>query len=210
MGWARGASASTVVANYPTTTALMLSPGERVDTLNRGGQNNKRLALVMVFAYRNPLKAPHKRCWFNITLPEDLKQMWKMRPGPRTRSPVSLPPGHNIVDHPLKCHLSCWPFHLVSYSFPAATQPSSQAGPFCSQCPNFCISPNGMGSRSGWLSRLSGWLQLRSWSHGPWVQALRRALCWQLRAWSLFQILCLPLSLTLPRSCSVSLCLKNK
>ena len=27
---------------------------------------------------------------------------------------------------------------------------------------------------------------------------------------SLFQILCLPLSLTLPRSCSVSLCPKNK
>ena len=62
----------------------------------------------------------------------------------------------------------------------------------------------------GWLGRLSVWLRFRSWSHGPWVWALRRPLCWQLRAWSLFQILCLPLSLTLPRSCSVSLCLKNK
>ena len=31
-----------------------------------------------------------------------------------------------------------------------------------------------------------------------------------LTAWSLFQIMCLPLSLDLPRSCSVSLCLKNK
>ena len=31
-----------------------------------------------------------------------------------------------------------------------------------------------------------------------------------LTAWSLLQILCLPLSLTLPCSCSVSLCLKNK
>ena len=30
------------------------------------------------------------------------------------------------------------------------------------------------------------------------------------RAWSLFQILCLPLSVTLPHSCSVSLSLKNK
>ena len=46
----------------------------------------------------------------------------------------------------------------------------------------------------GWLSRLSGRLWLRSWSCGPWVQALRRALCWQLRDWSLFRILCLPLS----------------
>ena len=62
----------------------------------------------------------------------------------------------------------------------------------------------------GWLSRLSVRLRLRSWSHGPWVRAPRRALCWQLRAWSLFQILCLPLSLPLPCSCSASLCLKNK
>ena len=50
----------------------------------------------------------------------------------------------------------------------------------------------------------------RSRSRGPWVQAPRRALGWWLRAWSLFPILCLPLSLPLPRSCSVSLCPKNK
>ena len=50
----------------------------------------------------------------------------------------------------------------------------------------------------------------RSRSRGPWVRAPRQALCWQLRAWSPFQILCLPLSLPLPCSCSVSLCLKNK
>ena len=37
----------------------------------------------------------------------------------------------------------------------------------------------------GWLSQLSIQLQLRSWSHGSWVQAPRQALCWQLRAWSL-------------------------
>ena len=48
----------------------------------------------------------------------------------------------------------------------------------------------------------------RSWSHGSWVQDLHRALWWQLRAWSLLQILCLPLSLSLPRSCSISS--KNK
>ena len=55
----------------------------------------------------------------------------------------------------------------------------------------------------GWLSWLSVLLQLRSWSHGLWVQALHWALCWQLRAWSLLWILCLLLSLPLPdsRSC---------
>ena len=59
----------------------------------------------------------------------------------------------------------------------------------------------------GWLSRLSLWLRFRSWSHSLWVRAPCRALCWQLRAWSLLQIRCLPLSLPLPCSCSVSLCL---
>ena len=60
----------------------------------------------------------------------------------------------------------------------------------------------------GWLSRLGSWLRLGSWSHSPWVRAPRRALCWQLRAWSLFQILCLPLSD--PPPFMLSLCLKNK
>ena len=50
----------------------------------------------------------------------------------------------------------------------------------------------------------------RSRSRGPWVRSPRRALGWWLGAWSLFPILCLPLSLPLPRSCSVSLCPKNK
>ena len=50
----------------------------------------------------------------------------------------------------------------------------------------------------------------QSWSHGLWVWAPCRALGWQLRAWSLLQILCLPLSLPLPCSCSVSLSVKNK
>ena len=66
----------------------------------------------------------------------------------------------------------------------------------------------------GWLSRLGVRLWLRSWSCSPWVQAPRQALCWQLRAWSLLQILCLPLSLPLPCLCvlslSLSLSLKNK
>ena len=50
----------------------------------------------------------------------------------------------------------------------------------------------------------------RSRSRGPRVRAPRQALGWWLRAWSLFPILCLPLALPLPRSCSVSLCPKNK
>ena len=50
----------------------------------------------------------------------------------------------------------------------------------------------------GWLSRLRVRLQLRSQSHSSWVRALRQALCWLLGAWSLLQILCLPLSLPQP------------
>ena len=46
----------------------------------------------------------------------------------------------------------------------------------------------------GWLSRLSIQLRFRSWSHGSWVWAPCGALCWQLRAWSLLRMLCLPLS----------------
>ena len=57
----------------------------------------------------------------------------------------------------------------------------------------------------GWLSRLGIWLQLRSWSHSSWARAPCWALCWQLRAWNLLRILCLPLSLPLPCSCFVSI-----
>ena len=56
----------------------------------------------------------------------------------------------------------------------------------------------------GWLSRLSVWLQLRSWSHGSWVWALSQTLDWQLKAWNLLGILCLPPSLSLPNSWSLS------
>ena len=63
----------------------------------------------------------------------------------------------------------------------------------------------------GWLSRLSIWIRLRSWSHSSWVQALRGAQWWQLRAWSLLQILCLSAARcpTPPRLC-LCLSLKNK
>ena len=62
----------------------------------------------------------------------------------------------------------------------------------------------------GWLSRLSVWLLLWSWTHGLCVRVPRPALCWQLRAWSLLQILCLPLSLCPSPTCTLSVSLKNK
>ena len=62
----------------------------------------------------------------------------------------------------------------------------------------------------GWLSQLSLRLQLRSWSHGLWVRTLYRALCWQLKAWSLLLILCLPLSAPPQHALCLSLPLKNK
>ena len=61
-----------------------------------------------------------------------------------------------------------------------------------------------------WLSWLGVRLQLRSRSCCPWVWAPHRALCWQLRAWSLHRILCLPHSLPFPHSCSVYLSLSQK
>ena len=63
--------------------------------------------------------------------------------------------------------------------------------------------------RRGGSVRLSVQLPLRSCSLGSWVWAPHRALCWQHRAWSLVWVLCLPLSLLLPRSCSVSLSFKS-
>ena len=60
----------------------------------------------------------------------------------------------------------------------------------------------------GWLSWLSVQLWFRSWSHCWEVQAPHRALCGQLRAWSLPQTLCLPLSLC--PSPAYALSLKSK
>ena len=59
-----------------------------------------------------------------------------------------------------------------------------------------------------WLSQLSIWLWLRSWSNGLWVQAPNQALHWQFRTWRLLQIRCLCFSLPLP--CSHSFSVKNK
>ena len=57
----------------------------------------------------------------------------------------------------------------------------------------------------GWLSQFSVRLRFRSWSHGSRVQTL----CWQLTAWSLLQILCLPLSAPFPIALCISLKRKN-
>ena len=59
----------------------------------------------------------------------------------------------------------------------------------------------------GWLSLLGVWLELRSWSWGLCVRALRPALCWQLRTWSLLFILCLPLP---QLALCLSISLKNR
>ena len=71
-------------------------------------------------------------------------------------------------------------------------------GPLPRQTDKLLTSPNYKNADGG----APGWL--RSWSHSLRVRAPRRALCWQLRAWSLLQILCLPLSLFLPNSCPLS------
>ena len=56
----------------------------------------------------------------------------------------------------------------------------------------------------GWLNWLSVQLWFSSWSHGLWVQASHWALYWQLRAWSLLQILFLSLPLSCLHSVSIS------
>ena len=58
--------------------------------------------------------------------------------------------------------------------------------------------------RGTWVAQLRVQFQLRPWSYGSRVRALHWALRWQQRAWSLLRILCFPLSLPLPKSCSVS------
>ena len=102
--------------------------------------------------------------------------------------------GHDLMVHEFKsCIWLCagsrettWDSLSVSLcSFPSLSQISKLRGAW-------------------WLSRSSGQLRLRSWSPGLWVWAPRQALYWQLGAWSLLWILCLPLFLALPRSRSVS------
>ena len=72
------------------------------------------------------------------------------------------------------------------------------------------ISPTGSSWVSQSVDHLTSAQVICSW----WVQALHRARCWQLRAWSLLQTPCFPLSLPLlcspSVSVSVSVSLKNK
>ena len=63
----------------------------------------------------------------------------------------------------------------------------------------------------GWPSRLSIRLWLRSWSHGLWVRALRRALCWQVGSLEPASDSVSPsLSLPLPGSSSIFPSLSQK
>ena len=75
--------------------------------------------------------------------------------------------------------------------------------------PNFALlsaqTESNITGHLGGSVKLSVQLPLRSWSCSLWVWALRGTLCWQLGAWSLPQILCLPFSLPLPCSHSDSL-----
>ena len=96
-------------------------------------------------------------------------------------------------------HLASGQGGLCPQDCPVLSQSSSLL-PHC-LCSVFKLLVDGA---PGWLSQLSVRLRLRSWSRSLWVRAPRQALCWQLRAWSLFRILCFPLPLTLPCSCSLS------
>ena len=109
-----------------------------------------------------------------------------------------------LVPNQILC-LCTWPFKLVPFP-PLLAILFSIINPylFDSHIKNKVV------GAPGWLSRLGVRLWLRSWSHSPWVRALRRALCWQLGAWSLLRILCLPLSLPLPCSYSCLSLKKNK
>ena len=68
-----------------------------------------------------------------------------------------------------------------------------------------------LGGSVGWASDFSSGHDL---AVGSWVQAPHQALCWQLRAWMLLEILRLPFSLPFPHSwslsVSLSLSLNNK
>ena len=112
---------------------------------------------------------------------------------------------------------------LVSSSpMPGSVQTAQTLEPVLdSVSPSLCPFPThalSLSASQKWINVWGAWVaqlvkrptSARSRFRGPWVRAPLRALGWWLGAWSLFLILCLPLSLPLPRSCSVSLCPKNK
>ena len=69
--------------------------------------------------------------------------------------------------------------------------------------PGWCNVRNAQLGTPEWLSWLNFQLWLRSWPHGPWVQAPHGVLCWQLRAWSSFRFY-VSLSLSLAVSFTLS------
>ena len=91
-------------------------------------------------------------------------------------------------------HFSLWICHLVDLPVLPNVCHSEFAQLMPSSIPLFKILTKKR-TEPGWLSRLRVWFRFRSWSHSSWVRAVCRALCWQLRAWTLLRILCLPLSL---------------
>ena len=74
---------------------------------------------------------------------------------------------------------------------------------------SYVIKNSTVSGAPGWLSGLSVRLRLGSRSHGWWVHAPHQALSWQIRTWSLLPVLCLPFSLPLSGSWSVSLSLSK-
>ena len=121
-------------------------------------------------------------------------------PGWRSRLSVRLQPGHDLAVREFEPHIRLWadgsepgacfrfcvslslcpsPVHALSLSVPKINKCwKKKFKYFQSRCV-WCGAP-------GCLSQLSIRLQLRSWSHGLWVQAPHQALCWQLRVWSCF------------------------
>ena len=122
--------------------------------------------------------------------------------------------GHDLAFHP-ETDICFW-FHAgcgtcLKFSLSLSLSLFLSTSPLPAACTLSLKKKKKKRGAPGWLSRLSSRLRLGSWSRGPWVRALRCwALCWQPRAWSLFQILCLPLSLLLPCSCSFSVSKINK
>ena len=100
----------------------------------------------------------------------------------------------------------CWVWRLLKILFPSSSVLPPHA---CSRVLSLSLLKTKQRG-AGVAQSVKCPTSARSRSHGPWVRAPRQALGWWLRAWSLLPILCLPLSLPLPRSWSVYLCPKNK
>ena len=99
---------------------------------------------------------------------------------------------------------------MKAWPYPSSQPKKGKVKIWLNICRKRIIKRNAQGRAPGWLCQLNVRLQLRSWSYSLWVRTPCQALCWQLRAWSLLQILCLLLSLCPSPTCALSLSLKNK